>query len=71
MQEGVKVGIQAPEELKPLVMKIEQSIKRKISVGRKISHQKLADDLTKRFDNLRAVQYAIINLIRRGEFQHV
>ena len=53
------------------IVEIEESIKRKISLGRKISHQKLADDLTKRFDNLRAVQYAIINLIKRGELQHV
>ena len=68
---GLDTGIEVPAEIAKLVMRIEDTIKRKVTIGRKISHQKLADDLTKRFDNMRAVEYAIVNLIKRGDFQHV
>lgn len=87
IQAGLDVGMDVPSELAGMVLKIEESIKRRVaigifvlliniliiftSIGNKINHAKLMEEMTGRFMNQRAVEWALVNMIRREEFQHV
>ena len=59
-----------PQELTGLVVKIEEAIKRRVAIGTKISYPKLIAEMQQRFDNPRAIDHAIIAMVRKGEFQH-
>ena len=57
-----------PAELKNLVSKIEDAIKSGVAIGTCIAYSKLQSELLKRFVNERAVDHAIMALVRREEF---
>jgi hypothetical protein len=59
-----------PAELQDLCGKIEEAIKRRVAIGSKISYAKLQQELMMRFENDRAINYAIIAMVKKGEFQH-
>lgn len=61
---------ETPYELKELTSKIEEAIKRRVAIGTKISYSKLQQEMSMRFDNQRAIDYAIIAMVRKGDFQH-
>lgn len=64
-QAGFSSNEDVPQELVPLIMKIEESIKRRIVIGAKVSYTKLIEELTIQYSSHKAIQYAIINLIKQ------
>lgn len=53
-----------------MTSKIEEAIKRRVAIGTKISYSKLQQEMGMRFDNQRAIDYAIIAMVRKGDFMH-
>jgi len=69
IKSGLNTGYKAGQDAET-VRNIEESIKRMIAIGGKISYQRLMDDLEEKYaDNLRGVEIAIMNLIKKEEFQ--
>jgi DNA replication licensing factor MCM5 len=60
----------SPQELAPMIRKIEEAIKRRVAIGTKISYPKLQQEMMMRFDNQRAIDWAIIAMVKGGDFQH-
>ena len=67
MQAGTK---DTPEELKTLTTRIEEAIKRRVAIGTRIAYPKLQQEMLGRFDNERAITFAIMAMVKRGEFKH-
>ena len=63
-------SIDSPVELLPLIRKVEEAIKRRVAIGTKISYPKLHQEMMQRFENSKAIDHAIISMIKRDEFQH-
>ena len=59
-----------PDELRSLVTRIEEAIKRRVAIGTRIAYPKLLQELQGRFDNERAITFAIMAMVRRAEFKH-
>jgi len=53
-----------------MVMKIEEAVKRRVAIGTKISHIKLQQEMLMRFDNQRAIDHAIIAMVKKGDFMY-
>ena len=53
-----------------MVMRIEEAIKRRVAIGSRMSYPKLLQEMTGRFDNERAISFAIMAMVRRAEFEH-
>lgn len=68
MQNSAK---ETPEELRTLVQRVEDAIKRRVAIGNRIAYPKLIQELTGRFDNERAINFAIMAMVKRGEFNHL
>lgn len=60
-----------PAELTGMVRKIEEAIKRRVAIGTRIAYPKLQQEMMNRFDNERAISYAILNMVKRDEFAHL
>lgn len=54
-----------------MVRKIEEAIKRRVAIGVKIPYVKLQQEMLMRFDNQRAIDHAIVAMIRKGDFTHL
>lgn len=63
-------NIETPAEMMGVVGKVEEAIKRRVAIGTKISYAKLHDELALKFDNIRAIDHAILSMVRKEEFQH-
>lgn len=61
---------ETPAELTNLCQRIEEAIKRRVAIDMKISHLKLQQEMLMRFDNQRAIDYAIIAMVKKGDFQY-
>jgi DNA replication licensing factor MCM5 len=61
---------ETPTELRDLCGKVEEAIKRRLAIGTKISYAKLQQEMMMRFENDRAINYAIIAMVKKGELQH-
>lgn len=61
-------GNETPAELTNMCQNIEEAIKRRVAIGNKISHLKLQQEMLMRFDNQRAIDYAIIAMVKKGDF---
>ena len=59
---------EVPIELQGLVRRIEEAIKRRVAIGTRISYPKLQSELLNRFNNERAIESAIIAMVKRDEF---
>lgn len=59
-----------PVELQGMVHKIEEAIKRRVAIGTRIGYPKLQEELLNRFNNQRAVEHAIISMVKRDEMVH-
>lgn len=68
---GLDVGLNIPAEISSLILKIEDSIKRRVAIGSKINYDKLVEELSVRFNNIKAVEMSIVNLIKNDEFQQI
>jgi DNA replication licensing factor MCM5 len=64
-------NIESPVELMPLIRKVEEAIKRRVAIGTKISYPKLQQEMMQRFENAKAIDHAIISMIKRDEFIHM
>ncbi len=53
-----------------MVRKVEEAIKRRVAIGTKISYPKLHQEMMQKFENAKAIDYAIISMIKRDEFAH-
>ena len=62
---------ETPVELREMSEKIEDAIKRRVAIGTKITFQKLQSEMAMRFDNQRAIDYAIIAMVKKGDFKHL
>ena len=62
---------ETPVELKEMSEKIEEAIKRRVAIGTKITFQKLQHEMGMRFDNQRAIDYAILAMVKKGDFKHL
>jgi len=71
IQAGLDSGAEIPQEISGLVVKIEEAIKRRVAIGNKISHAKLIEEMIARFMNQRAVEWAIVNMVKSEEFIHI
>jgi len=71
IQSGLDVGLEIPQEMVQIVQKVEDSIKRRVAIGNKINHVKLVQEMSEKYMDSKAVELAIINMIRRDEFQHI
>ena len=63
-------GAEMPEEMQPVVRKVEEAIKRRVAIGTKISYPKLQMEMMQRFENAKAIDLAILGMIKRDEFAH-
>lgn len=61
---------EVPGELKNLVLKIEEAIKRRVAIGTRIAYPKLQQEMLNRFDNSRAIDLAILSMVKRDDFVH-
>lgn len=52
------------------IIKIEESIKRKLSIGQRILYSKLVDDLALRFNQRKLVGFAVNNMVKTGELKY-
>ena len=62
-------GVSVPREMADLVIKIEEAIRRKVAIGTKIQKAKLEQELLTIFSDHRSVEMAMVNMIKRDEFQ--
>jgi len=49
--------IETPQELQPMIRKIEDAIKRRVAIGTKISYPKLHQEMMSKFENAKAIDY--------------
>jgi len=54
---GFSVNMQPPEELKEIILKIENALEARLSIGEKMQRTKLQEEMCSRFGNERAVSY--------------
>lgn len=61
---------QVTGEMQGLVNKIQDAIRRRVAIGTRIAYPKLQEELSNRFDNARAIDLAIISLVKCEDFIH-
>ena len=66
---GYNMTTDIPHDLIPYVRRIEESIKRRYPIRHKISYSKLIEELSNMFSNSKAIEHAIVNLVKVGDFQ--
>ena len=63
--------VETPVELIPLITKIEESIKRRVAIGVKISYEKLKQEMMQRFENAKAIDHvSLVILIFVGHLKY-
>lgn len=62
-------GVSVPREIADLVMKIEEATRRRVAIGTKVTKARLEQELLTMFSDSRAVEMALVNMIKREEFQ--
>ena len=67
---SAKGGVEMPDEMIPVIRKVEEAIKRRVAIGTKISYPKLQMEMMQRFENAKAIDLAILGMIKRDEFAH-
>lgn len=58
-------------DMAPIVIKVEEAIRRRLAIGSKVGYQKLVEELILRFNSERPIEYAIITMIRRDELKYL
>ena len=61
---------ETPAELQMIVPRVEEAIRRRVAIGTKIAYPVLQREMQNRFDNARAIDHAIMAMVRRDEFSH-
>jgi len=68
---GFNINCDIPTDMAPEIIRIEEAIRRRLSIGSKTPYTKLVEELMVRFNSQKAVEYAIINMIKRDELTHL
>lgn len=64
---GFAIGATIPSDLAPIVLKVEEAIKRRVALNTKISYTRLVEELAIKFQSSRAIELAVINMIKGEE----
>ena len=64
---GFNMTHDVPPELAQVIQRIEEAIRRRLAIGAKVSYAKMIEELTVRYTSHKAIEYAIINMIKRDE----
>ena len=64
-------GLDIPAEMRGEVVKVEDALKRKISVNQKVQVERLFAEMGERYHERKLVDYALTNLINRQEFSYL
>lgn len=59
-----------PQENLKDVIRIEEAIKRRISVGQRIQYSKLIEELESKFTVVKFIEFAVLNLVKTGILQY-
>ena len=62
-------GVSIPRDMVELVIKIEDTIRRKVAIGTKIQKVRLEQELLTMYSDYRSVEMALVNMIKKEEFQ--
>ena len=57
---GFSVSSDIPPELAPIIMRVEEAIRRRLAIGAKVSYTKLIEELSVRFSSHKSIEYVII-----------
>ena len=68
---GYNLNREIPTDMIPYVRKVEDSIKRRYPIHSKVSYANLMEELITMFTNTKAVTFAVVNLIKSGEFRYM
>jgi len=68
---GFNLTLDIPSDMAPLIVKIEQAIRRRLAIDSKIGYAKLVEEMVVRFNSQKAIEYGIINMIKRDELVHL
>ena len=68
---GFNLSYEIPTDLAPTIIKIEETVRRRLAIGSKIGYSKLVEELILRFSSQKAIEFAIINMIKRDEIVHL
>ena len=68
---GFNLSYDIPSDLAPTIIKIEEAVRRRLAIGSKIGYSKLIEELILRFNSQKAIEYGIINMIKRDELVHL
>lgn len=68
---GKEIGIELPQQMEKFILKMEESIKKRVSINQKVDFAKLKEEMDARFHNETCFDYAITNLIKNKVFQHI
>ena len=68
---GFNLSYEIPTDLAPTIIKIEETVRRRLAIGSKIGYSKLVEELILRFSSQKAIELAIINMIKRDEIVHL
>jgi len=69
IQSGLDVGVEIPPELAPVIIRIEESIRKRVAIGNRVGHARLCEEMTERYQDSKAVELAILNMIKSDELQ--
>jgi len=68
---GFNMTYDIPSDMAPMIVKIEEAIRRRLAIDSKISYSKLVEEMVVRFNSQKAIEYGIINMIKRDELVHL
>ena len=67
-QSGSQYSI--PTELIPQIKKIEEALKRRFPIGQKVAYSKVMEMMNSFNSNSKAIDFAILNLVKSDEFEY-
>lgn len=60
---GLNLGMEAPAEIYETVQKIEEALRRRVAIGTKISHSRIHEEMSGRFNNVKAVDFVLSSFL--------
>jgi DNA replication licensing factor MCM5 len=68
---GYNLSCDISPDMAPVVLKVEEAIRRRLAIGSKVGYQKLVEELILRFNSERPIEHAIITMIKRDELKYL
>lgn len=57
-----------PQELVPMILRVEEAVRRRLAIGAKMPYTKLVEELYQRYDNSKAIEHVSLFLIGLGYY---